>query len=409
MSDNRAGFLKTMLQAAEKQSGKERVYLAKDHEKHEWGIPIPWLSLQYLLQSSTLLLQKILMVAGQPQSCKSAFMYEMFRWFIEYGAVGMLLETESKTSPTLMRAVLGDQNFEYLILIRTAVIDDLQDNITNMFKTIQKSDDPYQVVMIGVDSYNGAIGSEQDASITKSGHADRRYPEAALKFTDFFKYMSNKIVGRPVLMSMTNHAKEDINSTAFVKSVRVPGGKAQEFHASYYLQLKRIKTIASKIDRSESRVISIETQKNSYAPNSKKIYVPFHWWFDETGRQHALWDWDTATADLLAGDFPGSHIGKPVKDICNVYKQGTSYTCSVLGLKGVSAREVGQAVRENTEIMSALQGVFHIYPYPVYDHLTALDAASHARLVRSDYSNIEDSQLNREDDSDMIIDVDSSE
>jgi hypothetical protein len=124
--------------------------------------------------------------------------------------------------------------------------------------------------------------------------------------------------------------------------------------------------------------------KNSLGTDDRRIAVEVVWWHqkdpDGEVRQYTVWDWHSATTNLLLG-FEGERRNR-VKEVVNIQKQkGDLYHCQQLGIpksSPISASEMGIKVAENTEVREALRDLFGIGRItkfvPGEDYLTQIKA-----------------------------------
>lgn len=71
------------------------------------GLPLPSLSARYLFQANIIPLSRLIHIRGMFSSGKSALLMEFMRWFTVYGGGGILIDTENKSSETMLTGILG--------------------------------------------------------------------------------------------------------------------------------------------------------------------------------------------------------------------------------------------------------------------------------------------------------------
>ncbi len=175
-----AAFMRAGLAAAEVEFGTKGTYVGAEHAKRHVGIPIPCLALQKLIHSSVWPLQKITLSAGAPKSCKSAFKFELQRWFLAAGGAVVDIDAESKTSPEMMLSMIPPEYFrdpELMIryqVINAKTIEEWQLGVSLQLRRLRlyllehevKPDFP---LFVSVDAIT-AVGSDSDTEqIIKTG------------------------------------------------------------------------------------------------------------------------------------------------------------------------------------------------------------------------------------------------
>ena len=74
------------------------------------GVPIPSIALQWVLNTNVLPLSRMLEFGGAPECCKSTFLYEVIRWFLDAGGHAVLFETEAKDNSQLRHGVFHNDS-----------------------------------------------------------------------------------------------------------------------------------------------------------------------------------------------------------------------------------------------------------------------------------------------------------
>jgi len=357
--DVRAGFFQAALDEAHKEYGSKDVYVSKDHEKAIYGIPLPCTALKYLFHSNVLPFGRLIGLAGSPGSCKSSFGFDLLRWGVAWGGISRLVETEGKLSEQAA-TVLGDLN-KYLMIENPLSTQEAQQHITKAvdFQT-KHAEGKHLPGFLLLDSLGGNEGEETMKGIRKNGYASRGFPENALIWSPYFKYLSAEIVGTKMIVAFTNHLKKKIDASGPTAqhAKTKQGGAAQDFHASYYLHLKRVRNLVS-CSRYTGIEIAISVEKNSYGPGGQKISADFVWEYPYPDRpevQVSYWDWYGATARLLMDPKTPTEVKNAVKVTCAAKK----YSCPELNLKEVTAAELGMAIDTNPEMVRRLEEALHI-------------------------------------------------
>ena len=77
-------------------------------------------------------------------------------------------------------------------------------------------------------------------------------------------------------------------------------------------------------------------------------------------RKYVYFDWDTALTELLTRDNNPPCSAEAIKSVVDIKKDGSKYNSKRLGLKEVSAEEMGRAIQADPEIVEGLQDVLGI-------------------------------------------------
>jgi len=368
MVNKRADFFNKMLTEAQKKFGKEECYVASKHAETHYGIPIDSLALQYLLTSTVIPLERIIELSGPFGSGKSTLGYEIMRMLVAYGGLGSLIETENKTSEPLMRSVMTPGLADLVRFSRVKSVDKAQDRLTFDLSKYPKMCPAKNIPMcIMLDSLVGSPAEETLGKIDTEGHSGRGYSMEALMYSSYFSSLSDKLMGMPLLFVYTNHEKQKIEESRFKSygpSIRNPGGSAPDFHNTYHIRVIKTDRVTSKT-QDQGYSLLLQTLKNSMGIDKRKIKVNFRWnhYREEGGRlqQRSWFDWDKATAELLAGDdIPKS----ATNDIVQVKKvTNTSYNCPTYKMKDAPPEEVGKRIHADEAVMRDLQTIFGIFDW----------------------------------------------
>lgn len=380
-----SSFLSSIMKNNESLFG-ERSFMASDSEKFAIGIPLPHLSLMYLLQLTIFPLSKDIGLAGKPASCKSSLGFYFMKLICDHGGYSHLFDCESgKFSPNLIRSIIGDKFIKQGRMSMTTCnsIDEAQIGL-NRYTDGVMAQDPMRSIpcMFIVDSLTGSDVEESAEKVTKEGMALKAFPIGALSWTRFFKIYSNRLIGWPIAFVYLNHLKDKPPPPGMghlPPQKTTPGGVAQDFHASIYLHTTLIKdgrtatrdVVGDTIEcPTDFRRLKLFTQKNSLAAGKKSIIVDFLWYYDENGDQVSYFDFETATAELIASMQGGeSELSSPerkaLKEICDLACTKGQYYSDRLGLDGVNGVTAGHAIESDPALMEALTKFLHISKYPV--------------------------------------------
>ena len=357
-----ADVMGRMMTEAQKTYGSDTCYVAPDHAATHYGVPVGNLALEYLLCSNVIPMERMIELSGPKGSGKSALGYDLTKRVLGSGGVGVLVETENKSSAPLLLSLVGEKA-EYLRMHRVKNMDQAQERMTSEFalykKVVPDKSVPFSIML---DSLVGSKAEESVKNINKEGSADRAFPKEALMISSYMGTMADKLIGWPALFIFTNHEKQATNTTGHGPKTRNPGGSAPDFHATYHVRVTKIATSASKLE--PGFTVKLKTKKCAMGPDGRSIVVDMGWKFSQVDgkvSQDTWFDWDKATAELLAGDeVPRT----AVKDIVQVTKvTNTKYNCTTLGMSGVHPREIGAAIHSDKDMVAKLRAVLGIFTW----------------------------------------------
>lgn len=314
------------------------------------GLPLPALCLRYLFQSTVFPLSRIIQITGEEGSCKSSFLYELYRWHMVYGGGAVLAENENKDSPELRNSIL-EWNPTWLSrfeLVPTCSLQEWQkvmSSFVDHMKMIQDSPDgPGRTVPVcfSVDSIMATATEEELAQIKKEGFATRGFAVAALLIAKYMRNMPKLIKGYPFTIAGTNHLKPSTDARGLPSS-SVPGGKAVKFMETFEIEMKRAhgKYDIDTLEYGGMR-LKFTARKNSLGPSRKSITAELLWWYTDDGtgkwRQRTAWDWNTATIELLES-FGAEGSGK--KTVYNILKDITGIVVVSRGQRTAYSEKLG--------------------------------------------------------------------
>ncbi len=355
------------------------------------GLPLPAFCLRYLFQSTTFPLSRIVQITGEEGSAKSSFAYEMIRWHMVYGGGGIEAENELKDSPDMRNGILA---WNPMWLRRmgstpTHYLEAWQDVLTHTMNQFKKQQDapggPGRTVPVAwlVDSLMSTAPLSEVQAVLKEGHAVRGFALAAQLIAKYMRTMPMQIQNYPFTVIGTNHLKP---ATDFMgrPTANVPGGKSVKFHETYEIEMHRqMSPDIDRLDYGGLRVI-IKCKKNSLGPSRKMIQAELLWWKeavpeaerDPNGpevqtRTRAVWDWDTATIDLLLS-FSKTEGKKTIfnqlMNICDINVTSTQQkTCwsRALGIPEsapVYYRQAGSMLDRRADLLMPMYHILGITP-----------------------------------------------
>jgi len=355
------------------------------------GVPIPYLSLMYLLNSTVLSLSKAIGLAGPAMSQKSSLGYEFIRLVQRYSGAGVLIDSEgNKFNPSLIRSIMGDAAYDdrNKFNILTALdSDESLRHMTGFMKWVRESEIQRTPLALVLDSLYGTATEGMVEKQDREGVLQADFARVAQFWTRNMQAFIPQLVGWPVLFVFTNHLK-DIPSVmpGGPPGKTTPGGVAQRFYASNYLHMRRVERRQAKTAEEdgdavrkiqEIRTIELKLNKTSLGIDARKVNVDFVWWYrDDTDRKQVTqWDWDSATAYLLLEEQGNAdNTGKALRGVVDVRMDKKRFSSSVLKLKDVPAHELGAAVHADRALIDALVSFMHIQRNPVWPGLRLTDA-----------------------------------
>jgi len=351
--------------AARKWGSTGPLYTGEQANTRQVGVPLQSLALEYLLGWDKLLVGKVYGISGPPQSFKSALMLDFGRQLAGMNGEIFEVETEGqKISPELIKSIYGA--YANRILIRPVVsVDKAQESLTWFLEWVQK-EYPEKNRLFGafIDSLMGSATEERSAKIFKEGYAQKDFASEALMWTNWLKVISSNASSWPIVYMYVNHEKPKINDkTGHMKNR--PGGSAQEFHATVYFSVHRVKE--HKGSSQTVTQINIRVIKHSFGETNRSISTVFVYDFSEE-KPRLFFDWGHTTAHLLFEQR------SRVKGICevtspseNMTNLNRTFSCKELNMTGVTGAELGAAIHSNTQLMAELRKVFRITSYDLWD------------------------------------------
>lgn len=309
-------FVDTALQSAEQAFGKERCYVAADHEARQLVMPIRPLSLQWLIESNGWPVGRFTQSGGAFGSHKSCFIFQLIAWFLEAQGFCCLIDTENKTSDSLLRSMIPPEYFDpqsplkkrFLVLNATSV-EEWQRMITNYFNNLQEFSKktrrkPDFASFLAVDAMLGVDSESGLEHIKTEGQAmGKTFSEAPLLISQFTKGFTGNLIGWPITLHFSHHEKANMGTVGTHR----PGGSSVDYHASLDIKFKKGGTHVlgtehsierPKLDGLQGRPVTMTVRKSSMGSDGNQMTVLFYWKYIEN-RQISWWDWDGTTSMVL--------------------------------------------------------------------------------------------------------------
>lgn len=381
-------FVTEALAANVQHFGVEKCYVAAEHRRTFTIVPIPHLCLQWLIEANGWPLGRVTQSGGQFGTQKSTFIFQMIKWYLAAGGTAMLIDTENKTSDTLLRSIIPDEYFDVtnprskrFQIFRARTVNEWQQMLIKQQQFIKEKVEalgrkPNFPMFWAVDSMLGASSEEGLEQLQVEGEAKGRgYSDMPILISQFLRAMPESLLGLPITLHMSHHEKPAIGGHGMSRA----GGKAPDFYATLDLQFKRGGVSAMGKSMEFSRVayqaknITLCVRKSSMGSDvDKEMTVAFCWRF-EGNKQISWWDWDAATAMLL--DKYSTQL-KGILDVNSATKQnvGQVFWSEALGIKSkdsIPAAEFGRLIESQTELRAKIADALHIQQYPLFDGMMA--------------------------------------
>lgn len=375
------GVMSSMLTAAQKEFGKKGIYVGTSDSIKYKGIDLRHLALKWMLDSNILPFGKIMHVAGQRMSAKSAFAYFMGDLFMRSGGGQILIDTEGKISPSLlsqMTTVKKHLDSRYMYRPTSEVeewmkaINFFVEQVTDANKRATKNLMP---VLCTIDSLTGAATKDQHKEIDKDGAPKAGYDRSTILISRQMKSLSDNLVGLPMCVMLTNHLKHDLGDP-FGHRMRSPGGDAPGFHSSYDIWFTNRRQLM-KGPVPEGFIIKMVVQKNSLGACWRMLRVPFHWTIEHDGpetERKAWFDWDFALSDLIVRlheheGFTEDVCVAEIKNVTDKEPLKSQIRCPDFGIEDfISYPEFGATIQKNEDFMSRFIKFFDIPQHEVANY-----------------------------------------
>lgn len=359
------GNLALQLRESGSKAYPDSVWTPRELMDSVYGIPLDGnLPLQYILGVDVLALGRCMSLVGSYGCSKSSLGWYLAKLFLEWGGMVVSIDTEHKQNPDQIRAIVdNDELFDTVVYTKADSLDQMLDKMFFYTKEYEKIiPDKSVPMLLLVDSLN-AVTSEDASKKRMSGENTAGYAGArnAGEIQEAMKSFVPKCLDKnPILGVVINHQKSDLSKMVMPgmpTPKKEPGGIHKDFMYTWKLELAKATTRKSVFG--ETPIFKIKAGKSSLGTMHKySISVPYTSRFDEDGLEHIAYDWDEALAHLLTGDAVSKTA---LKDVMHLVKTGSKFKSDTLGLKDVSATELGAAIHANAELCEELkQKVLHI-------------------------------------------------
>ena len=333
------------------------------------------LPLQALLRVSVLPFGHLISIKGEKGTGKSNLGWELMRRFIEAGGIAVFLCTESSDGVEKQYQLLHDPKYMDSVLYYYNInsMKRYGEALLGVMAKIKKRDPEGNVPVIVVTDSIAAIGDkdvdfanlapkEMEKAIQENNMAAAHRAKSLKAVMSTFN--PNFLMDRPVLMVMTNHLykKIETNSFGFGNKEYSPCGDYIGYMASAELKMaKGPKKVG--VHGNTSRFIIRNIKQRLGHDWNIKVTAPLVGWTREIDGEDVEclgYDWDKALVDLLLSDATSK---TDLKEFLTIVKNGASYNCKELKLKGVSAQELGRVIHNNEELCRKIQKLYKINVY----------------------------------------------
>jgi hypothetical protein len=335
-------------------------------------LPMPALSLRFLMHGDGWPLSRFFLINGFKESCKSAFMAEVGRWHRRMGGYYLIIETEQKDGAGLRDSIF-DYDREAWTFTRVASQDAWNkayffwvDRVRGMMdgydrelteaevkaaakkaaKAVEEEGTAIKVkkawgkekkpaskvhvpgigrtspVCIAVDSISAVLSEKQSDEMLESGIPTLHHPVNARLLSDFFKVAPKQLAGYPISFMAVSHLRESKAPNSYQTIRSTTGGEAPKYQMTTEIEMYRVKTgqerhVHSVYGEIDSIPLQMIIHKNSLAPK-EYINVSMCWYKDPDDldpmtrqrRQKTYFDWHSSSIELLLDCMRTGDSGK---------------------------------------------------------------------------------------------------
>lgn len=345
-------------------SGFYSVYLA---------LPLPSLSLRYLLQYEGFPLGCFVLIIGEKASFKSNLSCFLAKLHNDLSGYTIIFDTEGGSAP-LASAILHKQ----FLIEDCPFLENWQVKLvkySNKLSEAVANGKVYPVCFI-IDSIAGGESLKTGEKIEEEGLSVAAYPTEARLLSAFIRHKSKILLTNPFTIIGTNHVKKVLNPTTGSEEEYFPGGKSLMYHAHIALRVRKTKK-PELLNDAYRFEIQISVEKNRIGPERLCIHVPVT--IKGGDVPEVKLGWHQSTTDLLCEGTgfairTKDKILNKIKEIVNIESRsggckGTLYFCPAIGINrenAVSAEEMGMAIEEQKEILKALYKLLMIRSAPMF-------------------------------------------
>lgn len=330
-------------------------YIEHKNEQENYVLNIPYISLQWLFGINGIPLTRIIMVAGDPASFKSTFLFFLGRIFHYYKGNTVIVDTEANTFPCReeMLYKINDER-ESVFNITKPSMEDWQSFISEVLVEYKKSKkEDNSPLMLAVDSVIGGLDEKTYKKAEKVGFVNPGFSPQPRILSDVSKKLCRDLYEtKNVSVFLTNHEKKFSDPITGATIIEYPGGFRLKFMCSVILSFSRLKGPIKFKNRTEY-LVKITTRKNRFGPEKNTIVVP---WVIFNDKKIAFFDFIRADLDLLTNQTGMNKADKEIvenniKEVVNIKaisggSKGKLYYCKEIGLDKDSATNGRMLMKE---------------------------------------------------------------
>jgi RecA/RadA recombinase len=359
------GLMEKLTENAKKHYPGE-VYTGGEAAQRVLCLPVPALSVRFLIQQEGWPLERFTQIVGPRASGKSSLGYEIIHWHRRMAGNGIIVQVEPKPAPELMLAFFQWDD-------KTALMQEAHESIGQWYDRLRYWIGACRTAMDGtkkdpgkgrvfpvcfmVDSLTAVLDANLRAKFETGDSEEalkKHYATQASQLTDIMKFLPGELVGYPFSWLGINHVKEGTKGEGQMqRTVRtVPGGQALQYGETLEIEVTR----RGKIKRADETgyEVRLEMIKNSLAPE-QWVDVDKVGWIDlddrdpKTGhcRNKMMWDWHKASIDVLdqISKNAGARIKRALDDLLGLKVTDGRVSCAALDIpenKKVDMRKAGE-------------------------------------------------------------------
>lgn len=356
------------------------------------ALPCPLL-FQILIQSSGLPLERLIQVVGVEGTFKSAFGYEVGRWFNEAGGYMNLIEHESKFSATFCSSIMGysdEIGYQPYEIYEAQSQEDWQSCLTQLMRDWKSkslaasSPGPTYPLLFNLDSLMGKLTRESQKKIDKEGFAGRQFAIEALSITNYLRSQANQFAEWPAVFLAVNHVKPQEQEGPYTPAIRrKAGGRQVAIQETFEIQVDKGRTLSVPASQGSlalyggGQIVRMKCYKNSLGETGREIEVPVKWQYlpselDGTPRQYTKWCWEEGLVTFLLSTYKGlTEVQKrKIDEVCFIRAlSGNKVYCKQLGSSAsnpVTREELGEQIENSPEMTQHLRHLFAVHTREVY-------------------------------------------
>lgn len=369
--------------------------LQGDLAVNTYGIKIPHLAFQWLIGGSDVIpTQRYMTFSGLPKSFKSTLNIEIGNWFISQGGLHVQIDTENKTSPTMLDSMAWMHPSELVAKMRHRVFKPTDSNeewMTQLVEVVKYGRETAiqpkgsrVPIFVSVDSLSGSTNEDNIETLMKEGSAQARgFPVDAMQVTNYLKAL--KLHDTLINVGVVQHLTQDLSDAGGYggPKFKEKGAAAMKYGTSVGIRVSKMMGIESAGHSSamvegppvEGYTLQLSTAVSCVGPDGNKLEVDVLWQYvkqeDGTRRQVMWYDWHGALGKLLwqrkyddkrrVCSYEQDELDQAVKFTQPKAKRIKS---EELGLESATFSEFGKAIENNPVVRDKVQKYLCIKSHP---------------------------------------------